>query len=307
MSQERDCAKEAECNLWLQRLSKLTCDSACGLAPHKPLLLLVVLDLIEEGQLADRLLQRNGDIAFRFSSYWTVVADRRRTKPDVRLPFFRMRTDGFWNLFDETGAAAPERNSAISAQIDVSFLRCASDREFRTLARRTLITKYVDAIERRSLYELVALAIPPDDVVLADATRFDSSKDGKMRRDAKFAVRVLPAYDYNCALTRYRMIAVDGTTALDAAHVQQLRMGGSNHPTNGIALSKTAHWLFDKGFWSISDDFRVLVAADSFEEAGESELLLKHWADSEILLPRNQGMWPDHSCLYWHRKKHGFR
>jgi len=28
---------------------------------------------------------------------------------------------------------------------------------------------------------------------------------------------------------------------------------GHNHPTNGIALSKAAHWLFNRGFWSISD------------------------------------------------------
>jgi putative restriction endonuclease len=48
--------------------------------------------------------------------------------------------------------------------------------------------------------------------------------------------------------SRYRMIGVSGATPLDAAHIHQFKQGGSNHPTNGIALTKTAHWLFDRGF-----------------------------------------------------------
>ena len=55
------------------------------------------------------------------------------------------------------------------------------------------------------------------------------------------------------------MVAIDGKTAVDAAHIHQFKRGGPDHPTNGIAFSKTAHWLFERGFWSISDDFRVLV------------------------------------------------
>jgi putative restriction endonuclease len=116
------------------------------------------------------------------------------------------------------------------------------------LARRTLIAKF-QAEERAELYSLVNLPVPPDDVVAADATRFMPARESQSQRDAKFAVRVLPAYDYTCALTQYRMIALDGKTALDAAHIHQFKQGGSNHPTNGIALSKTAHWLFDQGFW----------------------------------------------------------
>jgi len=60
---------------WLERLANLKLDRSRGAAPHKPLLLLVVFDLIEDGNLT-----------FRFSSYWTIVAERRNSQPDVRLP-----------------------------------------------------------------------------------------------------------------------------------------------------------------------------------------------------------------------------
>ena len=182
---------------------------------------------------------------------------------------------------------------------------CLSDVVFRTLARRTLIAKYFQPHERAELYNLLKLDIPPDDIVAADETRFLQAEESAVKRDAKFSVRVLPAYDYTCALTRYRMIAIDGTTPLDAAHIHQFKKGGSNHPTNGIALSKTARWRFDHGFWSITNEFRVIVAEQLFDEAGEDGNLLKKLAGRELLRPANPHFWPDPANLAWHRKQHG--
>ena len=227
-------ATSPEAARWLGKLSALNVDAAkktrpIGAAPHKPLLMLVVCDLVEEGALA-----------FRFGTYWRIVGDRRRTKPDLRLPFFHIRSDEFWRPLEADGRPAETREHAVLAQLDVSFLLCLQDAEFRTLARRTLIAKYFEPAERAELYSLVGLPVPPDDIIATDATRFLVSDSEEKKRDAKFSVRVLPAYDFTCALTRYRMIAVDGTTPLDAAHIHQFKRGGSCHPTNGLALSKTA-------------------------------------------------------------------
>jgi putative restriction endonuclease len=292
-----------ECTQWLNVLSDLHTATE---APHKPLLLLVVCDLAEEGKLAGAVLHRNGDLVFRFSSYWRIVAERRRAKHDVKLPFFPLRTDRVWKPLEADGRPAEDRTRAILAQLDISFFVCLSNADFRTLARRTLIAKYFEPHERAELYSLVGLEVPPDDIVAADTIRFLRSEESEAKRDARFSFRVLPAYNYTCALTRYRMIAINGTTALDVAHILQFKKGGSNHPTNGIALSKTAHWLFDRGFWSITDDLRVLVAADRFDEAGEEAYLLKKLAGRELLRPANSHFLPDPSCLAWHRKRHGF-
>lgn len=291
---------------WLNVLSNLNYDPAKGVAPHKPLLLLVVCDLAEEGKLTGALLRRDGDLVFRFSSYWKIVAERRRTRPDVRLPFFHLRTEAVWKPLEADGRPAEDRNRAVLAQMDVSFLVCLTSADFRTLARRTLIAKYFEPHERAELYSLLGIEVPPDDIVAADATRFLQSEQSEAKRDAKFSVRVLPAYDYTCALTGYRMIAVNGSTILDAAHIHQFKKGGSNHPTNGIALTKTAHWLFDHGFWSITNDLRVIVAEHLFDEAGEEAYLLKKMAGRKLLRPANLHFLPDPQSLTWHRQHHKF-
>ena len=72
-------------------------------------------------------------------------------------------------------------------------------------------------------------------------------------------------------------------------------------------MSKTAHWLFDRGFWSIGDDYQVLVNSDRFDEAGDAAHLLKPRLRQTILLPANRSYWPGREFLAWHRQEHGFK
>ena len=110
---------------WLERLNSLRPDKAhpaLGDAPQKPLLLLVVCDIVEQGKLDGALLRKDGDLAFRYSSYWRVVAPRRKTKADVNFPFYHLKSEGFWQALDAAGRPAPDRHAAVIAQMDVSFL-----------------------------------------------------------------------------------------------------------------------------------------------------------------------------------------
>ena len=60
--------------------------------------------------------------------------------------------------------------------------------------------------------------------------------------------------------------------------------------------------MFDRGLWSISDDFRVLVAHKIFKESGPEFVLLSAFENQQILLPQNPNYWPDKQCLKWHRE-----
>jgi putative restriction endonuclease len=283
----------------LKVAANLRVDRKDDIAPHKPLLLLVVAELAEQGKL-EPILPLTGELVFRFLAFWTVVANRRPQKPKIRLPFYHMRSDGCWTPLNENGEPTLERMRAAAARFDESFIACLHDPAFRKQLRRVLIARYfTDPSERATLYDLVGLPIPPDDVVKADAKLYEESRE--RGREARFRLTVVPAYNYTCALTGYRCVTADAGSIVDAAHIHQFANSRNNHPQNGLALSKNAHWMFDAGLWSLDDEFRVIVAADRFAEAGDDAFLLTRFVGRQIRLPTKCDYWPDRAHLAWHR------
>ncbi|MGE5217453.1 MAG: HNH endonuclease [Chloroflexota bacterium] len=275
------------------------------IAPHKPLLLLVLAELAEQGKLSGRHLPLTGELVFRFLAYWTVVAERRPQRPDIHLPFYHMRSDGCWTPLDADGQPTLERRRAVAAALDETFLACLNDAEFRRQMRRILVAKYfLDFGERAALYQLVGLPVPPEATVKEDARLYEAARE--RGREARFRLTVVPAYNYTCALTRYRLVTIDSGSIVEAAHIHQFSDSRNNHPRNGIALCKNAHWMFDEGLWSLDDDYRVIVDRQRFDESGANEQLLSRKANTRILLPADPDYWPDKTHLAWHRKYHRF-
>lgn len=291
-----------QCERWLKVAANLKVDRSRGIAPHKPLLLLVVAGLAEEGKLQQAELPLTGELTFRFLVFWKTIANRRPQRPDIRLPFFHMHSDSCWQPLDEKGNPTTERRRAVVARLDNDFFACLHEPAFRKQVRRVLIARYfADPGERAALYNLVGLPVPPGDVVEEDAKRYEESK--KRGREARFRLTVVSAYNYTCALTGYRCVTVDAGSIVDAAHIHQFADSRNNHPQNGIALSKNAHWMFDAGLWSLDDNYRVIVAANRFDEAGNAAFLLKGRAGRQVQLPGNRDYWPDKTHLAWHRER----
>ncbi len=290
----------AEFEKWLKVISNLRVDRKQNIAPHKPLLLLVVADLADERKLTEPILLLSGELVFRFLAFWTVVAKRRSQRPDIRLPFFHLCNDGCWTPLNGEGQPTRERSLVSAARIDERFLDCLNNHTFLQQMRKILIAKYfLEPTERAALYALVKLPVPEGDVVKADAQRYNESRE--LGRDARFRLTVVPAYNYTCALTGYRCVTIDSGSIVDAAHIHQFAKSHNNDPQNGITLSKNAHWLFDQGLWSLTDDYEVIVASSRFDESGDEAFLLNRVAGKKIRLPADRSFWPDRSHMAWHR------
>lgn len=66
-------------------------------------------------------------------------------------------------------------------------------------------------------------------------------------RDRVFRRTVLRAYGERCAMTGLRLINGGGRAEVDAAHIRPVQQNGPDIVSNGLALSGTAHWMFDRG------------------------------------------------------------
>ncbi len=206
-----------------------------------------------------------------------------------------------WDRLVET-PHSPHRTVTSYAELNSEFAGFLGSREHRHQARRVLIAKYFEPAERNALYALFAMRVPTSDEVARDA-KYRSHDDGETKgREARFRLDIVAAYGYTCALTGYRVTTIDGATIVDAAHIHQFSDSRNNNPRNGLALCKNAHWLFDKGLWSIDDDYHIVVAREAFDEASPHQKPLSEYQGNTILLPANRDLWPDKRHMAWHRK-----
>ena len=68
---------------------------------------------------------------------------------------------------------------------------------------------------------------------------------------------------------------------LEAAHIWPRSHKGLYLPSNGIALCRDMHWAFDKGMFTIGDDFKVIVHPDV-----ESDYL-QQYNNKSLYIPEN--------------------
>ncbi|MFL5328126.1 MAG: HNH endonuclease [Gemmataceae bacterium] len=289
---------------WLAKLAKLKVDRASGNpAPHKPLLLLVILELSEQGSLPPKTLALTPELAFRFSTFWAIVAHRRTQKPDVRLPFHHLQSDGFWSCFTKDGEPSPDNRLTHFAQIPSDFVEFVRNPIFREKARRILIATYFEPAERVALYTAFGLPIPREDEIQQDAAYKAPDEARRQGRETRFRLDIVATYNYTCALSGYRLTTVTGASIVDAAHIHQFSDSRNNDIRNGVALCKNAHWLFDNGLWTISDAYEVIVAVGHFTEASPDHKSLASYHGQKLRLPTDKQVWPNPIHLAWHRNK----
>jgi putative restriction endonuclease len=292
---------------WLQKLATLRIDRARGNpAPHKPLLLLIILEMVEKGEITSRALPLSPDLAFRFSVFWSVVARRRQQPPDVRLPFHHLESSGIWQALTADGKPSSDKKITALIRFDEQFFECLADFTFRDRAQRILLETepYFQPEERVALRSMLRIK-PPAPEIRENQELYKASVQAG--RDARFRIEVVVvAYKHTCALTGYRMTTVAMESIVDAAHIHQFHHSRNNGPRNGMALSKNAHWQFDRGLWSVNDDYRVLVNREKFREEGMTGQRLADLEGRRISLPDDPQYWPERESLEWHRRRHGF-
>jgi putative restriction endonuclease len=164
-----------------------------------------------------------------------------------------------------------------------------------------LIAKYFRPSERVALYKTVGLPVPSKDEIEQDAAYKSQREAQEAGREIRFRLKVVDAYNYTCALTGYRLLTLTGSL-VDAAHIHPFAKSHNNDPNNGIALCKNAHWTFDHGLWTLSDDYRVIVAVGRFTEDNPGGRALTQYHGQLLRLPEDSGSWPSPVHLAWHRK-----
>jgi putative restriction endonuclease len=118
-------------------------------------------------------------------------------------------------------------------------------------------------------------------------------------RDRVFRRVVLRAYDERCAITGLKLINGMGRAEVDAAHIRPVEKNGPDIVSNGLALSGTAHWMFDRGLISLSDNLEILISRHTNDAEGIRSIINK---SGQALPPHRPSDRPHPHFLKWHRE-----
>lgn len=160
-----------------------------------------------------------------------------------------------------------------------------------------------DLLPRVGIYEEVSNHILAED---AHLFQFEQPRDrsiylvNRIVRDRVFRSKVLQAYDNTCAFTGLKLINGGGRVEAEAAHIRPVEENGPDIVSNGIALSGTVHWMFDRGLLSLSDDLDILVSRQINDHTGIQNLLNP---SRRATVPIHLNARPHPRFLEWHRRE----
>lgn len=128
------------------------------------------------------------------------------------------------------------------------------------------------------------------------------STTNRALRDRNFRKTVIEAYDKTCAITGLRLINGGGRAEVEAAHIRPVEHDGPDDVRNGLALSGTVHWMFDRGLIGITDEGDIKISR-KVNDVSQVQSLIP--TDSRAILPKRPEQQPHPAFLNWHREYHG--
>ncbi len=204
------------------------------------------------------------------------------------------------NGFLESGLAKPD--GRLNGGLIQWAVRPISDRDFA----RILQAGFPD--EDQLLPRTDQAAEPPTETGLSevqDGFGEDSERVrvaqtiSRINRSRVFRRHVLDAYDSCCAITGLKLINGHGRAEVEAAHIKPVEHNGPDVVRNGLALSGTAHWMFDRGLISLSDDAEILVSRQANDPEQIWNLIRK---TGKATFPDTPFQRPHPTYLSWHRE-----
>mgnify|MGYP000985326851 CR=1 FL=1 len=227
-----------------------------GLALKKPLLLLLLISMLEKGELRENRV-RFSSIEARLKELILEFGGRRaRHGPKPEQPFSHL-DEKLWHIL-------PLAREGRRETLPVSVLRDPGVyAEFPEWVYDVLCTPSGRA---RVAEFLLASFWPPDTVANDIRSALGIGQPVVVvRRDPAFVVAVLENYRYRCAFCGFDALLNRLPYGLDAGHIRWFSQQGPDSLDNGLALCKLHHWALDRGVMTVQADSGRIQVSRSFQ------------------------------------------
>ncbi len=280
-----------------------------GNAPHKPILVISLIELIEKGLIAQNRFELTPELVAEFKENWALLVESKNNC-DFSLPFYHLQTDGFWKVWLKTGKQQNVHIKSIftleeevsHAQLDEELFLLLTLKTNRDFLLNTILDKYFPGrkfqfLNQKRTAQDWNLQFEKD--ILNEAEEpygLPEDEDVAFIRSAKFQQVVVRVYNFTCCISGMRVIPIANHSMIDACHIIPFRESGDNSVNNGIALCPNLHRAFDRNLIGIDSDYRVVVSKN-FNELENHPYSLREFHGREIKLPDLKKYWPDREKL----------
>lgn len=297
-----------------------------GYAPHKPILLLSVISLIQKGLITSNRIFITPELVLTFKEVWKKLVNTPHIE-NFALPFFHMRSEPFWNLITFNGLDSLITNSKsiksfkalkeniAYAEVDKQLFIILSDKVQGTYFTQLLLEKYFPNTRSNYLNIENTTQIRIENQILNEPTEQYKKHIRELKHQLKaeefeeeifirggLFKRMIPKiYNNTCCISGMSINTSLNIQMIDACHIIPFSISNDDTIPNGLSLSPNLHRAFDRGLITINKDYTVKVSP-AVEEA-KSNYSISQFDGCKILLPHETKWHPSMESLTWHSKK----
>lgn len=309
---------------YIHDFAKLRRAPNLGGAPHKPILLLSIIDAIEKGYITNEQIYITAELITLFKSNWNIWVKTPHTM-NFTLPFYHLSNEPFWKLILKPGMniTLTNKNSIRSfqalnqsvhyAEIDKDLFFYLNQNIERETLRKTLIDKYFYNIEASAISNTHYLDIVAEQILKYSAIQYkkkikhlqetedvENFEEEIYLRNNVFKQKIPQIYNYMCSITGLKTSSTHSHFLIDACHIIPFSVEHDDTIGNGIALCPNLHRAFDNGLITVDNNYKVIVSRKFTEN--NSQYSIKQFNNKKLILPQNKLFYPRKEVLQWHNE-----
>jgi putative restriction endonuclease len=308
---------------YLQVFKKLRIDRSHGIAPHKPILLLSVLQTYHSNFNTSPKVYITPELVALFKTNWNQLV---HTNHDCRIsyPFYYLKSDKFWTLIPKSGfeninnmGSIMKTFSNLNAAVDFALIaedlfELVTDKRSNDMLQQFLLDEYFpssrmnfsssndgqaqlfNVIEQKLLHET-----PADYRQEIKNFLQQHNEEEIFLRGSLFKREIPKIYNNTCCISGMRIDTAASVSMIDACHIIPFSVSYDDTVTNGIALCPNLHRAFDRGLIAVDSEYKVVVSPSFLE--GDTSYSIRAFDRVEIKLPKLKSYYPLRENFEWHR------
>ncbi len=308
--------------------NRLRRDSKNGGAPHKPILLISLIQAFQQNLFQTNKIQITPELVGLFKSNWNNLVTTNH-QCLFTLPFYHMSSEPFWKLIPNIGCEiwVMSKSSMRSfANLSTAIKYVEIDEELKDLMANHvdsvlliefLLEKYFPESKNNynnsNYFHEIKSQILEESLseyqqkILSIKTKVESEEfqEEIFIRSNIFKKEIPKIYNYTCCISGLRIDAIDNISVIDACHIIPFSESYNDNITNGLALCPNLHRAYDRGLITINERFQVIVNTN-FTEQSHSPYSIRQFNNKQIHLPNNSNYHPSIESLRHHMRRFRF-